>query len=82
MREAFFLIDAMNVRKSRQWNLDHDMVEIQRGFDASIHGAQYTPQLRSNADTKDVADFTEEQEDVIKKHLERRLESMKQRGES
>lgn len=67
----------MNKRKM----IERDAQEIERGFQASLHGAQYTPKLQTIAD-KGVERLSKEQDNLVDRYMEKRLEELKQQAKS
>lgn len=74
--EVAVIMSSMNRRRK----LDMDIKEIERGFQASLHGMKYTPQLQSNADTKQVEEFSKEQDDLATRHVEKKMAEMRARA--
>ncbi len=75
-REVSFMISNISKRRRHEANL----IEIQRGFEASLHGAKYYPQIQLDGEPKNIAEFSKEQDDIIGKHLEQRMAEMKQQA--
>lgn len=74
--EVAMIMTTMNKRRL----LEMDLIEIERGFQASLHQMSYTPKIQSNADNKQVEDFSKEQDDLATRHIKKKMAEMRARA--